>query len=272
MKASHAIVMMLLATCLSSAATPLVETGANKSEIYKQMGPPDGILELPSKTVLMYQNAELTLVDGILTASTWKTDEEVALETAHQEKVKADWDRYQETLAAERHETGLAILKRKKNDPAFLKLPGRDQARFWRDFTRDYPSVDASEQFEAAIVVAQAEANLAQEQAALYAESQAQQQKPFTTTTSLIDTVDVGGYAYNGGYFYPPYSPTVVAISPSNTVVVGGGNYCPPVKTRPILNVGYKSNNFGVSFSSGGGTYGRPCIYPQPRPVVIVNP
>lgn len=270
MKASTAIVMVLLLTGLSATAAPPLEIGANKSEIYKQLGPPDGILELPSKTTLLYETAELTLVDGILASAKWKTDEEVAMETVHREKVKADWERYQESLEVERHQRGLAILERKKADAAFKAQPGREQARFWRDFIRDYPSVDATEQFDAAVVVAQAEATEGQEQAALYAKAQPQQ-TPFTTTTSLIDTVDVGGYAYNSGYFYPPYSPTVVAIAPSNTVVVGGGGYCPPVKSRPILNVGYNSNNFSIRYSSGGGTYGRPCIYPQQRPIVIVN-
>lgn len=271
MKAAYAIASMLLVSGLPLTAAPKLATGADKSEIYRQMGPPDGILELPSKTVLLYETAELTLVDNVLFSASWKTEEEVALETAHKEKAIADWARYQETLEADRHERGVVILARKQIDAGFKASSGRKQARFWRDFVRDYPSVNASEEYQAAVVLAQTEAQEARKEALLVAEAQAQQ-TPRTTTTSLIDTVDIGGYAYNN--YYRPYTPTVVAISPSNTVVIGGGGYgyCPPTYQQPILNVGYRSDNFSIRYNSGGGYSRRPCIYPQPSPIIIVNP
>lgn len=253
--------LCFLINALTAGQLPI---GSSIPKIYKQLGAPDSTIELPTKTVLLYETAELTLKDGRLLKAKLRTPEEVTMEALQTAKAQAEWEAYQQKEAENRLARGLAILERKEMDAAFRLRPGRAQVRYWQSFMRDYPGIDVSADLDAAIQLARTEAKEADDRAARYAAAQPKRQ--LQTRTAPVDSGSFGGWAYN--------------CSPNVVVVNGGGVAGYPVRTgyprgytRPILSVGYQSDNFSVRYQSGGGYYNRPVIGCSPqRPVVVITP
>ncbi len=261
--------IIFLGTALNAA--PL-ELGATRVEAYRVLGAPDGMLELPNKTVLMYETAELTFVNDVLTEAVWRSEEEVAAEKALQAKLRADWEREQALDAERRLQRGKEILAARLANPGFQNLPAAQRLGAWTDFMRDYPGVDATAEYEAALAEVRAEAKVRQAEQQQVAQAASDRS---WSQTSLIDTVEVGG---NWGYGYGYPTGPSVAVGNNAVVVVGGNSgypygYCPPVQRRPILSVSYRSDDFGVRFTSGGGyspLRRDPYVVPR-QPVVIVT-
>lgn len=246
-----------------------LEHGASKEEVYQVMGAPDGMLELPSRTVLFYETAELTLVEGKLTDAIWRSVEEVAAKKAMEAKLRADWEEEQAQQAEARRQQGEAILLARRSNPAFKSLPPAQRLRAWSDFIRDYPGVDATAEYAQALedVRALAEAPLPP-----VTEVARSDRGSDWSQTSLIDTTmvepDYGGWNYMG---------PSVAVG-NNAVVVVGGNggfgygYCTPAQSRPILSVSYQSDKIGVRYNSGSTTpLPRKTFLPPRQPVVIIR-
>lgn len=262
------LILCGLLSTASWAAEAELSPGATTAEIFAQMGAPDSLMELPGKTILLYERAELTVVDGTLVEAEFRTAEAVALENLQKAKAAEAWAEYQEQLRLERMTRGQALLERKGQDAAFKAQPGRQQARFWRDFIRDYPEVEAAAEYAAAVELAQAEAEAYQARRQTLAATQVESDRP--ATAALIDTVEVGS-----GYGLPCYgynsSPSVVIVNPGGSTV--SYPHTASGYRRPLLDVAYRSDNFGIRYTAGGGSsYGQPCSTPPRQPIVIVNP
>lgn len=260
-------------------ATAGLEPGVDRAAIFRELGAPAGIMELPSRTVYFYPHAELTLVDGVLTEAVWKSPEVVALEAAHRERVRAEHDAWQQTLAEERRERGERILATRRADPVFQNRPVSERMRLWAEFMRDYPQVDASAEYETVLSEYRVEQEQSRVRLAEAAAAAAERQKLAGSggsfaTGGLVDTVTIGRGSTGWGY-YPPMPTTTVVVAGNNcpTVYPVYPNSCNIQPSKPILSVNYQGSRGSFQFEGGGGAapLTRRSLTPPARPVVIIQ-
>lgn len=140
MKAPALWFALVLATG-SSLTAAVVERGASREEVRAALGAPRGELKLGGRHVLYYERGEIELQQDTVTRVALRSEEEQALFSIRQERVRDERTTRRAQLMAE----GTAVRNRKLADPAFLAAPVAYQVAFWEDFVRRYPEVSCVE-------------------------------------------------------------------------------------------------------------------------------
>lgn len=141
----------VLSVSLAFAAATKVELGMTQEATLEALGKPVGDLILRDKTILLYPQGEITVEDGKVTHIDLMTDEEF---DAHQETLRVEREKHlQQKAEAEAAYTaqGEAAKADKLQNAAFGVKPAKERVDYWRNFQRQYPSVDVTEQIEAAL-------------------------------------------------------------------------------------------------------------------------
>ena len=123
-----------------------LQTGDSIERVKEVLGRPNGVISLKNKQVLFFDRGEVTLVDGKATLLDILSEEEALAEQEKKQQKREKAARLVEERIRIRVKQGLALKEDKLTSPEFLASSAGLRLDFWRDFRRQFPEVDISQE------------------------------------------------------------------------------------------------------------------------------
>jgi hypothetical protein len=281
---------------------PDPQVGQPESAVLAAFGQPQGRIEAPDKTILIYPRGQVMLSEGVVIETHLMDAATYAADLARQAAANAA------NAAASAHLN--ALLDALLTDPAYLALSTRDRLLALVRFERDHPGADIQADYDALLKIyateqaAQAQAN-AQVNAAAIAQSQtplAAAQAQATTAQAQAATDQAAAanaptsatppptsyvyvptyypyypstynYGYGGGYSNSNgQRPTTVSVVPTNPNAVNIYQNPPGASSILILTNGYNPLGGTKPVTTTPASGGAPPAKPKAPPSNVSTP
>jgi hypothetical protein len=206
------------ALLLGVANTGAVIPGDSADSVQKELGQPEGQIEIGPDRIFFYERGEVVLRDDRVVKHNLITEKEFAEESRRNAERKALLAKLAEERRLQREAEGLALKQSKLDDDTFAGRSAAERVTFWRTFQKRYPMVPvdlelsaALAEYEAARLIAANRAlamKVNQLEAQLY-EAQLYAYRARSYSGSWFLGVGYGRGRYWGGYHpKPPHHPT----------------------------------------------------------------
>ena len=153
----YIVALALLLPISLYAASSKVEVGQTQQQATEALGKPQGEINLPDKTLLLYPEGEITIHEGVVSKIDLMSDQQFAQDQERQKREHEEWVIQQEKLEADRIAAGEKLKAYKLQNSTFAALPAKDRVEYWRSFQAKFPQVDVSEEIARALESYQAE-------------------------------------------------------------------------------------------------------------------
>lgn len=204
--------------------------GDSADSVRKELGRPDGQIEIGPNRILFYERGEVVLNNDRVAKHNVMTEMEFAEESQRAAERKALLLQLAEERRLQREAEGLALKQSKLDDATFAGRSAAERVTFWRTFQKRYPMVpidmelnSALAEYETARLIASNQAlalKVNQLEARLY-EAELYTYRSRSYSGSSFWGVGYSGGRYGGGYHpRPPQHPK----PPHRPVHPGKGN------------------------------------------------
>jgi hypothetical protein len=120
-----------------------LEIGDSEEQVMKELGFPDGSIDLKDGSLWLFEDGKVLMVDGRVAQLDMLTAEERDFKKQDQQRSKKAHAAYEKDRQARINE-GLAVRNRQLANSSFLSQSAESQLRYWKGFQQTYPGVDVS--------------------------------------------------------------------------------------------------------------------------------
>jgi len=134
-----------------------VEPGDTRESVLVQMGEPQCAHKMEASEWLLYPQGKVWLESNRVTRAELLSPEQFAKKQVLDERARIAEQLRREAQRLERIEKGTELRARLLKSPDLFLKPAREQLQVWQRFRRDYPEIDVSDPYLAALEAARIE-------------------------------------------------------------------------------------------------------------------
>jgi hypothetical protein len=147
--------LTILAVCTAQASP--VEPGDTREQVLEHLGEPQGLVKMDGAEWMLYPRGKVWLQEGVVTKAELLSPAAFAEKQVREGRTRIAEQIRLEAQRVERIEKGTELRARLLESPGMYVKSPQERLSVWKRFRLDYPEVDVSEHYLAALSAARVE-------------------------------------------------------------------------------------------------------------------